>query len=175
MSALSQAYLSADGETKAALKTEIKEAVDGLKECQDAYATKYPDSAGYVSPFPEEWLKDKDGVNLANTRKISGDTVYVPYYNLHKVLAGLIDVTKNVDDQEIKETALSVAEGFGEYLNNRLSKLTDKNKMLRTEYGGMNEALYELYNITGNDHYKTAAQYFDETDLFKSLPIIRMY
>ena len=169
MSALSQAYLSADGDTKAALKTEIKEAVDGLKECQDAYAAKYPDSAGYVSPFPEEWLKDKDGVNLAGTKKINGDTVYVPYYNLHKVLAGLIDVTKNVDDQEIKETALSVAEGFGEYLNNRLSKLTDKNKMLRTEYGGMNEALYELYNITGNDHYKTVAQYFDETDLFKKL------
>ena len=41
--------------------------------------------------------------------------------------------------------------------------------MLRTEYGGMNEALYELYNITGNDHYKTAAQYFDEIDLFKKL------
>ena len=81
-------------------------------------------------PIPGRVLKDKDGVNLANTRKISGDTVYVPYYNLHKVLAGLIDVTKNVDDQEIKETALSVAEGFGEYLNNRLSKLTDKNKML---------------------------------------------
>ena len=53
MSALSQAYLSADGDTKVALKTEIKEAVDGLKECQDAYAAKYPDSAGYVSPFPE--------------------------------------------------------------------------------------------------------------------------
>ena len=29
--------------------------------------------------------------------------------------------------------------------------------------------LYELYNITGNDHYKTAAQYFDETDLFTKL------
>lgn len=38
--------------------------------------------------LPEEWLKDKDGVNLANTKKGSGDTVYVPYYNLHKVLAG---------------------------------------------------------------------------------------
>ena len=170
MSALSQAYLTTvDSGTKDKLLAEIKEAVNGLKECQDAYASKYPASAGYISPFPEEWLKDKDGVNLAGTKKINGDTVYVPYYNLHKVLAGLIDVTKNVDDSQIKETALSVAEGFGEYLNSRLGRLTDKNKMLRTEYGGMNEALYELYNITGNDHYKTAAQYFDETELFGKL------
>lgn len=169
MSALSQAYLCTDGETKAGMKTEIREAVDGLKECQDAYAKKYPSSAGYVSPFPEAWLTDKDGVPLANTQKVSGDTVYVPYYNLHKILAGLIDITRNVDDQEIKETALSVAESFGEYLYNRLGMLTDKDKMLRTEYGGMNEALYELYNLTGNDHFKTAAQYFDETELFKQL------
>ena len=75
-------------------------------------------------------------------------------------------MAKNVDDPELKSTALSVAEGFGEYLYNRLSMLTDKNQMLRTEYGGMNEALYELYNLTGNDHFKTAAEYFDETTLF---------
>ena len=169
MSALSQAYLSSSGDTKEKLKTEIEEAVNGLQRCQDAYAEKYPESAGYLSPFPEERLQQIDGVPLANTKVQAGDTVFVPYYNLHKVLAGLIDITKNVDDQQIKETALSVAEGFGEYLYNRLSMLTDKNKMLSTEYGGMNEALYELYNITGNAHYKTAAQYFDETTLFQQL------
>ena len=74
-----------------------------------------------------------------------------------------------MDDTEISEKALKVAEGFGEYLYNRMQKLTDKNKMLSVEYGGVNEALYELYNLTGNDHYKVAAQYFDETDLFKQL------
>ena len=29
--------------------------------------------------------------------------------------------------------------------------------------------LYELYNLTGNDHFKTAAEYFDETALFEQL------
>lgn len=171
MSALSQAYLSSDDEmTKAALKTEIQEAVNGLKKCQDAYAALYPESAGYVSPFSEAWLKDKDGVNLVGAPKKANDDVYVPYYNLHKILAGLIDVTKNVDDQEIKETALTVSQGFGDYLYKRLIEMkADKNKMLATEYGGMNEALYELYNITGNDHYKAVAEMFDETTLFQEL------
>lgn len=169
MSATSQAYLSSSGETKEKLKTEISETVNGLAACQSAYAATHPESAGYVSPFPEEWLQRVDGVPLAGTKIQSGDNLIVPYYNLHKMVAGLLDVAKNVEDQEIKSTALSVAEGFGEYLYNRLSMLTNKNQMLRTEYGGMNEALYELYNLTGNDHFKTAAEYFDETALFEQL------
>lgn len=169
MSATSQAYLSSSGETKEKLKTEISEAVNGLAACQSAYAATHPESAGYVSPFPEEWLQRVDSVPLAGTKIKSVDNLIVPYYNLHKMVAGLLDVAKNVEDQEIKSTALSVAEGFGEYLYNRLSMLTDKNQMLRTEYGGMNEALYELYNLTGNNHFKTAAEYFDETALFEQL------
>lgn len=169
MSALSQAYLTSGGETKKQLETEISEAVNGLAACQGAYAAAHPESAGYVSPFPEEWLQRVDSVPLAGTKIKSVDNLIVPYYNLHKMVAGLLDVAKNVEDQEIKSTALSVAEGFGEYLYNRLSMLTDKNQMLRTEYGGMNEALYELYNLTGNDHFKTAAEYFDETALFEQL------
>lgn len=169
MSALSQAYLSSSGETKKQLETEISEAVNGLAACQSAYGAAHPESAGYVSPFPEEWLQRVDGVPLAGTKIQSGDYLLVPYYNLHKMVAGLLDVAKNVDDPELKSTALSVAEGFGEYLYNRFSMLTDKNQMLRTEYGGMNEALYELYNLTGNDHFKTAAEYFDETALFEQL------
>ena len=169
MSATSQAYLSSSGETKEKLKAEITEAVNGLAACQSAYGAAHPESAGYVSPFPEEWLQRVDGVPLAGTKIQSGDNLIVPYYNLHKMVAGLLDVTKNVDDPELKSTALSVAEGFGEYLYNRFSMLTDKNQMLRTEYGGMNEALYELYNLTGNDHFKTAAEYFDETALFEQL------
>lgn len=169
MSALSQAYLSSSGETKKQLETEISEAVNGLAACQSAYGAAHPESAGYVSPFPEEWLQRVDGVPLAGTKIQSGDNLIVPYYNLHKMVAGLLDIAKNVEDQQLKSTALSVAEGFGEYLYNRFSMLTDKNQMLRTEYGGMNEALYELYNLTGNDHFKTAAEYFDETALFEQL------
>ena len=167
MSALSQAYLSEDdASTKEKLMEQIKIAVEGLKECQDAYAQKYPQSAGYISAFPEGVLARVDG---GTSPTADDNTVLVPYYNLHKVLAGLIDIAKNVDDQEVKNTAIDVAESFGEYLYNRCTNLSDVTVMLRTEYGGMNEALYELYRITGNDHIKEAAECFDEVALFQQL------
>ena len=167
MSALSQAYLSEDdADVKAQLMEQIKDAVNGLKKCQDAYAEMYPQSAGYVSAFPEGVLARVDG----GTSPTSDDgTVLVPYYNLHKVVAGLIDVAKNVDDTEVKNTAIEVAEAFGEYLYNRCTNLPNKQQLLWIEYGGMNEALYELYRITGNDHIKAAAECFDEVSLFEQL------
>lgn len=164
MSALSQAYVGAKNEDeKAALLVQIRDAVEGLKECQDAYAEKKPASAGYVSAFRESILDQVDGSGS------SDENVIVPWYNLHKVLAGLIDIYTFVDDKELAETALGIAEGFGEYVFNRCSRLSDNTVMLRTEYGGMNEALYELYDITGNTHFKAAAEYFDEVTLFDSL------
>ena len=45
----------------------------------------------------------------------------------------------------------------------------EKMRVIDWEYGGMNEALYELYRITGNDHIKEAAECFDETALFQQL------
>ncbi|MBS7009029.1 beta-L-arabinofuranosidase domain-containing protein [Anaerostipes sp.] len=173
MSALSQAYRgTSDEKTKEQLMTQIKDAVNGLKECQDNYAKLRPGSAGYVSSFPESILTGVDGVAGpagGNPGTSSTSNVLVPYYNLHKILAGLLDVSKNIDDKKISDKALSVAENFGEYLDSRFGKLTDKNKMLNTEYGGMNEALYELYNLTGNEKAKDAAQYFDETSLFDDM------
>lgn len=167
MSALSQAYEGTqDAGTKEKLLAEIRDAVNGLKECQDAYAAKNPSSAGYVSAFRESILNKTDGTGS------SDENVIVPWYNLHKVLAGLIDIytfVKDADDGQLANKALGIAEAFSEYVYNRCSKLTDNTTMLRTEYGGMNEALYEIYDITGNDHYKAAAQYFDEVSLFNSL------
>lgn len=168
MSALSQAYLGCkDESTKAALLEQIEDAVNGLEKCQDAYAGKYRESAGYISAFPEGVLERIDGVDSPT----ADDTlVIVPYYNLHKVLAGLLDISKNVQG-ETGDKALEIAQGFGDYLYNRMQKLTDKNRMLGTEYGGMNEALYELYNLSGEEKYKETAEYFDETSLFEQLAV----
>lgn len=167
MSALSQAYLSESNEDiKDALMKQIKDAVNGLEKCQDAYAAEHPQSAGYISAFPEGVLARVDG---GNSPTQDDGTVLVPYYNLHKVVAGLIDIAKNVDDNEVKNKAIDVAERFGEYLYNRCTSLENPTKLLTIEYGGMNEALYELYRITGNDHIKKAAECFDEVALFKEL------
>ncbi|MBO5302998.1 MAG: glycoside hydrolase family 127 protein [Lachnospiraceae bacterium] len=170
MSGLAQAYKGCDdADTKAKLYEQIVDAVEGLKECQDAYALTNPKSAGYIAPFKEGRLDAIDGSSFSGQSHSTDSNVFVPWYNLHKVLAGLIDIYTFVDEDAVAGEALGIAEGFSEYIYNRCTNLTDNTKMLGTEYGGMNEALYEIYDITGNEHFKIAAHYFDETELFTSL------
>ncbi|AEI10685.1 beta-L-arabinofuranosidase domain-containing protein [Cellulomonas gilvus] len=163
MSALSQSYsATADATTKAALLEQVEDAVAGLTLVQDTYAAAHPASAGYVSAFPESALDAVDGTGTTT------DKVLVPWYNLHKVLAGLLDIHDYVGGATGAQ-ALDIASQFGEYTYQRISRLTDRTRMLRTEYGGMNDALYRLYDLTDDPHVKTAAEAFDETALFTQL------
>ncbi|MFE2757576.1 beta-L-arabinofuranosidase domain-containing protein [Actinosynnema sp. NPDC059335] len=162
MSALAMSYAStSDPAVKEGLHREITEAVDGLAEVQAAYAGT--SRAGYLGPFRDTALDAVEG------RGASDDPVVVPYYNLHKVLAGLLDINKYVPDAHGGK-ALEIAKGFGGYLYGRVSTLADTSVMLRTEYGGMNDALYELYARSGGDaRFKRAAEAFDELSLFREL------
>ncbi|HWJ10380.1 MAG TPA: beta-L-arabinofuranosidase domain-containing protein, partial [Nocardioides sp.] len=162
MSALAMSWASTtDADTKAALRAEVEQAVAGLGEVQASYAGTA--KAGYIGPFRTTALDAVEG------RGTSDDPVIVPYYNLHKVLAGLLDIDKYVGGAT-GDQALQIAEGFGEYLYGRVSTLSDTSVMLRTEYGGMNDALYELYARSGgNPHFKVAAEAFDEVALFRQL------
>ena len=166
MSALSQSYVTTrDEATKEALMEQIVAAVEGLKKCQDAYGEAHPSGRGYISAFKENRLDAVEG-----TGPTDQGNVIVPYYNLHKVLAGLIDIARNVQG-DVGEEALSVACNFGEYLYNRSQTWSDatKNTVLTIEYGGMNEALYNLFYMTGNEHFEAVAECFDETALFDQL------
>ncbi|ANJ25956.1 beta-L-arabinofuranosidase domain-containing protein [Agromyces aureus] len=157
VSALSQAYATTtDAAVKAQLLAKLTAAVDGLKRCQDAWAAANPSSAGYVAPFALSALPSgKDGL-------------LVPFHNLHKVLAGLLDAHAYAPPA-VSTKALSVASGFGTWVKNYAASLSNPAVILNTEYGGMNEALYELYSITKNPVHKRAAEYFDEVTLFQSL------
>lgn len=177
MSALSQAYIASKDESiKMQLLEKIKESVNGIVECQNAYAEKYPDREGYAAPFTEYWMNQLDEVDSGdeewNQKETDNPGTYVVWYNMHKVVAGLIDIYKNVQDDEIGEKSLECVCDFVDYVYRcRVSKYTDeqKEKMLSTEYGGMAEALYELYRITGNGNYKICADGFVENDLFEKL------
>lgn len=177
MSALSQAYVaSKDEDIKSQLLEKIKASVNGIAECQDIYAKKYPIRKGYAAPFTEYWLNALDEVDTGNEewnqKESDNPRTYVVWYNLHKIVAGLIDVYKNVTDDEVGNAALDCVCDFVDYVYNcRVSKYTDeqKKKMLGTEYGGMADSLYELYRITGKEEYKICADGFIETDLFEKL------
>ncbi|MFJ1511673.1 beta-L-arabinofuranosidase domain-containing protein [Cellulosimicrobium funkei] len=163
LSALAMSWSSTQDEaTKDALFTEIEEGVGGLARVQDAYAAAHPGSAGYVSAFRESILDQVQGTGT------SDENVIVPWYNLHKVLAGLLDVAEHVDGP-VGDQALAVATDFGLYVQGRVAKLPSTDVMLRTEYGGMNEALYELFDLTGDVRIKEAAEAFDEVTFFRQL------
>jgi len=172
MSALALAYdASDDQKLKVQLLGKITICITELKKCQDAFALKYPDRAGYIGPFGDGRLDELDGINGGVGLPTSGQ-VWVPWYNLHKVLAGLTAVRKYVTDNAIGKLALAIAQNFGEYFYNvRASRYTAKNRqqLLHIEYGGMNDAFYELYRLTGDDRFKTCAECFDEVSLFDAI------
>ena len=116
--------------------------VQGLAEVQRHYGT------GYLSAF---------GEGLIN-RNIEGKSVWAPFYTLHKILQGLIDQYRLCHN----ETALHVARGMGDWAYNKLKNLTDgtRQRMIRNEFGGFNEAMYNLYAITHDERHLWVARFF---------------
>ena len=59
--------------------------------------------------------------------------------------------------------ALDVARGFADWVKTRTDRLSDDQMqaMLGNEHGGMNEALANLYALTGDDRYLKLAQRFN--------------
>lgn len=93
-----------------------------------------------------------------------GEPVWVPWYTMHKVMAGLISAYQLGK----REKALEVAEKLGMWVYGRTMSWTEdvRNQVLSVEYGGMNDCMYELYKETGRKEYAEAAAKFDEEELF---------
>ena len=112
---------------------------------------------GYLSAFPEE-LFDR-----VEARK----GVWAPYYTLHKIMAGLLDVHRATGDP----AALEVAKGMAAWVGLRAKGLTDAQwqAMLETEFGGMQDVLTELYVTTGDPEHLRLARLFDHRSVFDPL------
>ncbi len=96
-----------------------------------------------------------------------GEPAWVPWYTMHKVLAGLLSAYQLGGLPQ----ALEVAVKLGMWVWHRVSAWTDevRERVLLVEYGGMNDCLYELYKETGKKEFLEAAEKFDETELFRQL------
>jgi DUF1680 family protein len=169
LSALAQQYVySTDAEQRAELKQRIDIVLDGLYTAQQAWNDTHPEAPGYVSSFQEAFLAGIDGQPARDSRP-SGDNMLVAYYNLHKIVAGLVEMAELLPADEGGDQALEIVHGLGTYLSNRLVGKANKANMLRIEYGGMNESLYRLYALTKDEAIKDVAEMFDETALFNNL------
>ncbi|MEJ2615286.1 MAG: glycoside hydrolase family 127 protein [Ignavibacteriaceae bacterium] len=140
MSALAMMYAST-GNT--AYKNKGDSIVSALAEIQQVL-----NQNGYLSAFPQ---------NLIN-RVIQGKPVWAPWYTIHKIMAGLIDMSQYTGNRQ----ALAVVVKMGDWAYNKLKNLSTAQLavMLKTEFGGMIEAAYNLYGITGNIKYKKLAEFF---------------
>ncbi|KAH8795917.1 hypothetical protein DL96DRAFT_1196984 [Flagelloscypha sp. PMI_526] len=129
-----------------------------LLKCQQNNAAKGY-STGYLSGFPES-----DFTALESGTLTSGN---VPYYVMHKLLAGLLDVYRWTGDANSKTVLLAL----GGWVNTRTAKLstTTMQSVLNTEHGGMSEVLTDMYFQFGDSTWLTVAKRFDHTAIMTPL------
>jgi uncharacterized protein len=103
---------------------------------------------GYLSAFPESYFDILE----------AGGDVWSPYYMIHKYLAGMIDQYQLAG----VEQALDVAVRLADWVDTRTARLSyaHMQRVLETEFGGLPEALANLYRITGSERYLQTAQRF---------------
>ena len=112
---------------------------------------------GYLSAFPEELFdRLRDGVS-----------VWAPFYTIHKVMAGHLDMCTLAGNQQ----ALETVEKMARWVKSWADPLSEQQmqRVLLVEYGGMGEVLSNLYGVTGKVEYLDLARRFDKKGFFNPL------
>ncbi|WP_257535562.1 glycoside hydrolase family 127 protein [Mesobacillus foraminis] len=133
------------------LLKKLEYAVDELAYVQSL------DGDGYVSGFPRECF-DKTFTGDFEVENFSLAGGWVPWYSIHKIYAGLIDVYTLTGNQKALDTVIGLAEWAKKGTDHLTYELFQR--MLICEHGGMNEAMADLYIITGNKNYLDLAERF---------------
>jgi DUF1680 family protein len=116
-------------------------------------------SPGYLSGFPESDFGALEAGHLSNGN--------VPYYAVHKTMAGLLDVWRYLGSTQAREVLV----GMADWVESRTARLSygQMQSLLNTEFGGMNAVLTDLYLADRNSRWLTAAQRFDHAGVFDPL------
>jgi len=128
--------------------------VTELQACQAASLD------GFISAFPDGQTQFD---NFVAGRRVTG----VPWYTLHKILAGLRDTFLHCHNA----AALDVLAKLCDWAGTKTAAMTDAQfqRMLGTEHGGMNEVLADTYVLTGNTKYLALAERFVHHAVFDPL------
>lgn len=116
---------------------------------------------GYLSAFPLE-LFDR-----LKARK----EVWAPFYTVHKIMAGMLDMYQQCDNQQ----ALDVLKGMATWADMWTASMSEEHmqSVLDTEYGGMNEVLYNLAAATGDGRFAAVGDRFTKKRFFNPLALRR--
>ncbi|MGM9490001.1 beta-L-arabinofuranosidase domain-containing protein [Ideonella sp. YS5] len=138
----------------AAYRQRVGYSVDELAACQAA------SGRGLVCAFPDN---DAQLMNSLRGRPVTG----VPWYTLHKVMAGLRDAHVHAGNA----SALPVLCRLADWIDDT-AKGCDRERMqqmLGVEHGGMNEVLADLHSLTGEARYLALAERFNHEALLGPL------
>ena len=153
-------YMSAASRMAAAtgddlFRKKVNYLVGELAKCQDAL-----NQEGYLAAFPSgafDRLEGKPG---------NGGGVVVPYYTIHKIMAGLLDAHHYLGNTQALEVAVKMAGYFEKRLAalnaDQIEKIfrTDGSRNPQNEFGSMSDVLTELYVVTGDPRHLDAARWF---------------
>ena len=136
--------------------------VSELALCQQKRGT------GYIGAIPNEdsiFGEVAEGHIKSGGFDLNGG--WSPWYTVHKIMAGLLDVYIYCHNKE----ALEVQKKFADWAGNTIKNLDEQQmqKMLICEYGGMNEVLANTYAITGNKKYLDLAYRFYDNKVLDPL------
>jgi len=159
LSAASMMYVSTGNKT---LLNNVNYSINEIARCQQARKT------GYVGGIPNE--DSIFGRVARGDIKTSGFDLnggWSPWYTVHKLMAGLLDAYLYTGNQQ----ALVVVKGMADWTYNTVAHLPDslRQKMLRCEYGGMNDVLANIYAITGDRKYLDLSYKFYDDFVMKPL------
>ncbi len=139
--------------------------ISEITECAEANKKNHPEwGVGYMGGMPNSakiWSSFKDG----DFRVYNGS--WAPFYNLHKMYAGLRDAWVYCGNEKAKRLFLE----FCDWAVNITSKLSDQQmeQMLGNEHGGMNEVIADAYAMTGDRKYLECARRFSHKRLLTPL------
>ncbi|GAA4663659.1 beta-L-arabinofuranosidase domain-containing protein [Kineococcus glutinatus] len=144
------------------LRQRLEHVLDEFERCQRAVGTGFLGGVPGGRALGEELAAGKVD---ADTFSLNGR--WVPLYNLHKTLAGLLHAATHARS----ERALRMAAGLGDWWLS-VSRHLDAaafEEILTTEFGGMTASFAELAALTGREEFLHEAQRFAHRALLDPL------
>jgi DUF1680 family protein len=150
------------------IKQKSAAVVKTLGDCQNAWAKRYPpggalDGEGYIFPYDPIVFRKLEDLTLHG----HGSNLYsVPFYTLHKIMAGLLDQYQLASNDQ----AFVMVKKLGDWVARNVAKAAVAKdaqgnlmwqRALDTEWGGMNEVMFNLYAATNDESYLKAGRIFN--------------
>ncbi|MBM3304920.1 MAG: hypothetical protein FJY79_03095 [Candidatus Aminicenantes bacterium] len=156
---------AATGDTR--FKERADTLVAELKAVQDAHGDGYIGAQTDRDGTPGKGLYAQVAAGDIRSAGFDLNGMWSPWYVQHKIFAGLRDAYRRAGNRE----ALEVETRFAAWAESVLADLDDGQiqKMLGTEFGGMNEVLVDLWEDTGDKRWLTLADKFRHTSVIEPL------